>query len=121
MKQIPNHPNYEITTDGRIWSKKNHRWLQLTLTDCGHYKVRLGSKQLYYVHRLVLETFIGPCPENMEGCHKNDIGTDNKLNNLRWGTRSTNRKDAVLYSISRATVAAIVNKNIWKHLWRTKL
>jgi hypothetical protein len=46
------------------------------------------------IHRLILETFIGPCPEGMECCHKNDVPTDNRLENLRWDTRSNNVKDA---------------------------
>jgi len=53
-----------------------------------------GRKKNYYIHRLMLETFVGPCPEGMEACHKNDIKTDNRLENLYWGTHSDNSKDA---------------------------
>jgi hypothetical protein len=31
-----------------------------------------------YVHLLVLETFVGPCPEGLECCHQNNIKTDNR-------------------------------------------
>lgn len=48
-----------------------------------------------FVHRLVLEAFVGPCPEGMEGCHDNGDSLDNRLENLYWGTRSQNNMDRV--------------------------
>jgi len=47
------------------------------------------------VHRLVLETFVGPCPPGMECCHNNGNKHDNRVENLRWDTRSANMLDAV--------------------------
>lgn len=47
------------------------------------------------LHRMVLEAFVGPCPEGMECLHKNDNPEDNRLVNLRWGTRSENQLDRV--------------------------
>lgn len=47
------------------------------------------------VHSLVLEAFVGPCPDGMECCHRNDIRTDNRLSNLRWGSSSDNELDKV--------------------------
>lgn len=47
------------------------------------------------IHRLVLETFVGPCPPGMECCHANDIPDDNRLSNLRWDTCSANKDDCV--------------------------
>jgi hypothetical protein len=45
-------------------------------------------------HRLVLETFVGPCPGGMEGCHYPDNDpTNNHIDNLVWATRSTNNKE----------------------------
>lgn len=45
------------------------------------------------VHRLVLEAFVGPCPEGMEACHNNGVRDDNRLENLRWDTRAANAAD----------------------------
>lgn len=45
------------------------------------------------VHHLVLEAFIGRCPEGMYACHNNDIKTDNCLSNLRWDTPEANWGD----------------------------
>lgn len=64
----------------------------------GHLSVALyvdGARRDFLVHYLVLVTFVGPRPEGMEGCHWNDIATDNSLENLRWDTRSANILDCV--------------------------
>lgn len=45
------------------------------------------------VHRLVLEAFAGPCPEGFEACHNNGDRTDNRLSNLRWDSKESNRAD----------------------------
>lgn len=47
------------------------------------------------VHRLVLESFVGPCPEGWECCHNDGDPTNNRLENLRWDTRSNNGHDRV--------------------------
>lgn len=47
------------------------------------------------VHRLVLEAFVGPCPDGMEACHGNDVPGDNRLENLRWDTKRANHADKV--------------------------
>jgi hypothetical protein len=43
----------------------------------------------------MLETFVGPCPDGKECCHRDDIRTHNFLGNLYWGTSLDNRKDAI--------------------------
>lgn len=54
-----------------------------------------GCARNVRVHRLVLETFVGPCPDKHEGCHNDGNRTNNALSNLRWDTRSANMRDAV--------------------------
>lgn len=51
--------------------------------------------RLWYVNasRLVLLTFVGPCPEGMEVCHRNGRSLDDRLSNLRWGTHVSNIED----------------------------
>ncbi len=48
-----------------------------------------------FVHRLVLEAFVGPRPPGMECRHLNDNPADNRLSNLAWGTRKENMADKV--------------------------
>lgn len=42
------------------------------------------------VHRLVMQSFVGPCPEEMNVCHGVGGKTDNRLANLSYGTKSKN-------------------------------
>jgi len=45
------------------------------------------------VHHLVLEAFVGPRLEGLEGCHKDDNQENNRLDNLYWGTPAQNVED----------------------------
>jgi hypothetical protein len=42
---------------------------------------------------LVLEAFVGACPNGMECCHNDDNRSNNGLGNLRWDTHVNNVKD----------------------------
>ena len=48
-----------------------------------------------YVHRLVLEAFVGQCPPGMECCHRDDDRINANLSNLRWDTPMANAQDAM--------------------------
>jgi len=54
---------------------------------------RDGKEITRSVHRLVLEAFVGSCPEGMECCHNDGNQQNNALLNLRWDTHSGNMKD----------------------------
>lgn len=71
---------------GTLSNSAGHKYVSL----CRDGKV---TKRL--VHHLVLEAFVGPRPDGMEGLHYNDIAADNSVENLRWGTRSDNMHDLV--------------------------
>jgi len=99
MQPILKFPNYFITSTGKIWSTyKKGRWLKVAPDGRGYLQVTLvrnGTKHRRRIHRLVLETFVGSCPKEMEGCHNNGNRADNQLNNLRWDTRRNNTLDTV--------------------------
>jgi hypothetical protein len=65
------------------------------LGNTNHRHVVLDGRVDRTVHSLVLEAFVGPCPPGMMARHINDNPTDNRLENLCWGTRSENSYDAV--------------------------
>lgn len=108
-KPIPGYEgSYEVSNQGRVRSLEridsggNHRRGKILSPRKNPYRGHLAvllykedRRASQLVHRLVLEAFIGPCPEGMESCHWNDVSDDNRLVNLRWGTRSDNRKDSV--------------------------
>lgn len=97
---------YEVSCMGRVRSRRRegacygrtgviHAGKR---TAFGHIVVQLrrpGVREEKRVHRLVLEAFFGPCPDGMEGCHNNGNPSDNRLENLRWDTRSENIRDSV--------------------------
>lgn len=135
-KDIPGYEgNYQASTFGRIRSltREVHRktrfggvavWLykgkvlKTAPKESGHLNVNLGARNTKKVHRLILETFVGPCPLGYECLHADGDPTNNYLNNLRWGTRFENRADisahAQMYRrrqgstwLSEATISAI--------------
>lgn len=119
-KTIPEYGgHYEASTYGRIRSKdrvvmRKHpsgkvrnffyrgKLLSLCKTDkYNHRSVHIGFDNKRYtpaVHRLVLITFVGPCPDGMECCHNNGDGSDNRLENLRWDTHKSNNNDRKLHN-----------------------
>lgn len=62
----------------------------------GHLSVVLGRRENGNgrpVHQLVMLAFVGEPPEGMEVCHINGDPTDNRLENLRYDTRTQNILD----------------------------
>lgn len=96
---------YEVSDLGRVrtWtcrSRQRDRGDRPTLLGSGDvhgYRiVNLKYKGRYakvLIHRLVLEAFVGPCPESMECRHLNGNRDDNCLGDLCWGTKSENLDD----------------------------
>lgn len=87
---------YEVSILGEV---RNSSGRVLIPQDSGNgYKItRLsrpgdGSRK-FYIHDLVLLCFIGPKPQNMETCHNNGKGCDNRLENLRYDTHVNNCLD----------------------------
>lgn len=52
-----------------------------------------GVHSTYYIHHLVLEAFVGPCPAGYEACHGDGVRTNNSVENLRWDSRTANHAD----------------------------
>ncbi|MCD1287308.1 MULTISPECIES: NUMOD4 motif-containing HNH endonuclease [unclassified Brevibacterium] len=96
---------YEVSSIGNLRTverkdslgrRRKSRPRKPALKPDGYLQVMLfkdGVNRNHYVQRLVLEAFAGPCPPLREACHRNDIKTDNRAENLRWGTRQENMID----------------------------
>ena len=67
--------------------------LKPTPAPSGHLHVELQGATAS-VHRLVAETFHGPCPEGEQCLHINETPDDNRATNLKWGTQSENTQMA---------------------------
>ena len=97
MKTIPGHPNYLISCFGAVWSCRRSKYLKPELRE-GYKLVKLcadGKETTLSVHRLVLEAFEGPCPPGNECRHLDGNPTNNRLDNLKWGTPSENQADSI--------------------------
>lgn len=88
---------YEASTEGRV-RNRHGRIMKQDLSNKNRPAVKLSSLGLArtrFVHHLVLEAFVGPCPEGLQCCHWDDDKSNNKLANLRWDTSSANAYDQV--------------------------
>lgn len=56
------------------------------------------------VHGLVARAFLGPTPKGQEVLHKNGNSQDNRLANLRFGTRSENNRDIVRHGRRKVSI-----------------
>jgi len=81
--------------DGRKSTPIHYKGKTLSLRPkgCGHLVVNLGAGVHKLVHRLVLLAFVGPPGAGQECLHNNGKPYDNRLENLRWGTRVENKND----------------------------
>ena len=92
-KTIPCFPDYEIDVSGNVYSKKRRIVLKPQHNHSGYLQVILykdGKINCKRPSRLVLETFVGQCPNGKECCHNNGVKDDNRLKNLRWDTHKSN-------------------------------
>lgn len=112
-KQVPGFGgHYEASSLGRVRSKE--RFVQKRTRHGGMmqqlYKGRLlslikrkaylqvrigvdGKKINVSAHTMVLLAFRGEKPEGCEACHRNGEPSDNREDNLRWGTPESNAAD----------------------------
>lgn len=89
------------------------------ISNRGHLRVELhedGIRQKFFVHRLVLEAFVGECPDGMQCCHNDGNPKNNNISNLRWGTAVENWQDKRLHGTatlgSRQGQAKLVESDV---------
>ena len=88
---------YEVSDHGNV--KSRFKQLKPSLKkQCGHMRVNICGKG-FYIHRLAMAAFIGPCPDGMEVCHNDGNPANNKLSNLRYGTRKENVADQIKHGV----------------------
>ena len=99
--------DYEVSTCGRVrsltrtWIKSNGvqytrpgKLLACAPDEKGYPRVRIGKRD-QRVHCIMAEAFIGPRPDGNEARHLNDIPSDNRIENIAWGTSAENSADMV--------------------------
>ncbi len=113
-KPIPGFPGYEVSDQGRVRSflrryclgrgkgfgtmlaETPQRILQPHESAKGYLGVALrkhDKTKYFFVHYLLLTTFIGPRPPDMWACHYDGNPRNNVKTNLRWDTPANNGMD----------------------------
>lgn len=112
FRELKEFPGYRFGDDGSIWSKWARSSIKAWIGDSwhvlkqqnhrnGYLMVMLkssidGKKMMRLSHRLILEAFVGPCPEGQECRHFPDGNRkNNTLSNLSWGTSQDNADDRI--------------------------
>jgi hypothetical protein len=107
-------PGYRVSTDGRVctcWFQAGFgtkwvmgdEWFQLAArpNKQGYREVKSGFKGKGYtrlLHRIVLESWVGQCPQGHETRHFPDPNPANcRLENLSWTTSRQNKADRVTH------------------------
>lgn len=95
-RDIPGYEGvYTITSDGKVHNAKGYLMVGWKNSD-GYPCVKLslkGVQKSYLVHRLVLLTFVGPCPDACEARHLDGNPSNASVNNLKWDTPKANASD----------------------------
>lgn len=96
------YPGYLFSDDGRVVSLLKKKPRLLKPIKMGEYKgLQLkhkdGSIKKQYHHRLIAESFIGPCPDGLECCHNDGDRNNNSSRNLRWDTPAMNMADQIAH------------------------
>jgi len=98
----------------------------------GYHFVSLTNKdglREFQVHRLVLETFVEPCPDGYQTNHKDGNKQNNRLENLEWMTCGENHAHAFKIGLrsnkgEHHSQARLKNGEVWlikKLLWHKQL
>jgi hypothetical protein len=105
FKQIEGY-DYEVSDQGEVRNMKTGRILKPILMKIGYYKVTLPKKQIL-VHRLVAMTFLENPNQYPEVDHKNNIRTDNRVENLQWVSSSQNSQNTTLQKNSKTGIKGV--------------
>lgn len=91
---------FQISNEGRLFSKRSHKVLKQTISKTGYYTVstkiggRTGISKCFRIHRVVAEAFLVN-PQNKETVnHIDGNKLNNNLSNLEWATYSENSQHA---------------------------
>jgi protein gp37 len=107
VRPIPNFPGYSADTLGEIWSDRRGSFTRLSpdVGEQGHRRVtlrRYGTPVRVGVHRLVLSTFDRQPIAGEQGCHRDGDPSNNRLENLRWGSQQDNWGDRSAHGNDRS-------------------
>ncbi len=92
--------SWKMAGKGRRRAESPHIRVPVPVTKFRYLSVliRINNKShLRMIHRLVLEAFVGPRGPGQVCRHLNGKHSDNRLENLQWGTQAENAGDALAH------------------------
>lgn len=136
-KEVPSHPEIMASSLGRVWVKPcqrptptggvrtysgtptyGHDDTSATKRADSPYRKILRLERLkktFKVHQLVCEAFYGPKPTPLHiVLHLDEDPSNNRPENLRWGTRKENQRFPKAQAAFRARVGDLSPVNIHK-------
>lgn len=103
LTPIPDWPGYFLSRDGRLWSarkpgsygglyatprvlrlQRRGKYARATLRD------QRNGRTLQISMHVLMTVYIGPRPGRLDVCHRDGNELNNHIDNLRWGSRSSN-------------------------------
>lgn len=100
MTPIPDYPGYYASPEGFIISTKYRepRQLKSHRAKGGYRNISMtrsdGVSKVRNVHRVIAETFHGPCPSGLQVRHLDGDKDNNASTNLKYGSARENRDDS---------------------------
>ena len=95
---------YEVSNHGNIRSIKTNKIKNPTINKKDNRPFlnlwKENKQKIMRPHKMVLEAFVGKCPEGMECCHNDGNSFNNHLDNLRWDTHKSNIHDRIKHGTS---------------------
>lgn len=105
---------YDVSNFGRVRRKRytnrhidikiQPKLLKLTKTKLGYIRTTLSKKGMpsgFFVHVLVLKTFVGQAPQGCECAHMDGTRDNNHIDNLKWTTRKENHAHKKIHGTSQ--------------------
>lgn len=103
-RNVENHPNYRISSEGRVKNKVTGKVLKGKIDTYGYPQVVLcenGVKQPALIHRLVAKAFVDGYDDDLQVNHIDGDKRNNNVENLEWVTRSENVCHAYSHGLMR--------------------
>jgi hypothetical protein len=114
-KEIPAYPKYMASNLGRIKNKKTGKIKKPFLSKHGYPQASIqlvNGKKNIHIHSLVLQTFKGDRPINLESNHKDGNKLNNNVENLEYITKSQNCIHAFRMNLRRPRSQKLEKKDV---------